>query len=352
MRSGFCRFISLALCWFTVFPANSWAYTYIVKRGNSLSAIAHNLIPGRVWRKGGSLERLLRLNPHIKNPDLIYPGEQIDIDGVVTLAQQKALGITRAPSSVEEPKELEPVVNVGQPQSNRYSLWTVAPVYALGSVAAKDQTTGTAAVLATQINLGVDIQYEQIWSPSFKSFFQLHLQEVMFEEPADSTKSLQGGKRFLSGIGFGIETPLSQRWRLLLNVDYKRELFIRAVSTQSVTVDSVSIPSVSAQASYDAIRAEPFVVGVSSILSLKMPATPGSYTVGRGTSYGGTIYLQQFSNAKKQSGKSFSAPDLTTELGFIRRSQNTSITTQVQTDIFLKLKFPLPSSGESKKGKN
>ena len=63
---------------------------YIVRGGDSLSKIARS--------QGISLSQLLKLNPQIKNPNLIFPGQQINTSGGAT-----GTGTTRTPRmTIEE----------------------------------------------------------------------------------------------------------------------------------------------------------------------------------------------------------------------------------------------------------
>src|SRR5271157_2649588 len=51
------------------------AATYIVRQGDTLSGIAQNF--------GVSLQALQAANPQITNPDLIFPGQVINIPGTI-----------------------------------------------------------------------------------------------------------------------------------------------------------------------------------------------------------------------------------------------------------------------------
>jgi len=52
-------------------PGMATASTYIVKPGDTLSRIARREIGNPVWGPNGSLQKLIRLNPSIKNPNVI-----------------------------------------------------------------------------------------------------------------------------------------------------------------------------------------------------------------------------------------------------------------------------------------
>ena len=52
-------------------PAGGWGAVHTVRKGETLWGIA--------WRYGVALTALIAANPQIKNPNLIYPGDQVRI---------------------------------------------------------------------------------------------------------------------------------------------------------------------------------------------------------------------------------------------------------------------------------
>ncbi|MBG07258.1 MAG: hypothetical protein CME68_00730 [Halobacteriovoraceae bacterium] len=86
--------------------------TYIVKKGDTLSEIAQNLIGDPVFQKGrGSLKFLLNYNPHISNPHKIKTGMNIQLPPLEEISNRFALNSppkekkflkSRTPTSVSQ----------------------------------------------------------------------------------------------------------------------------------------------------------------------------------------------------------------------------------------------------------
>lgn len=68
--------------------STAWAITYVVGKGDALSKIAKQYYPSeRVYGKNGSLNKVLAANPSIKNPDLIFPGQALEVGEKPLVAQ-------------------------------------------------------------------------------------------------------------------------------------------------------------------------------------------------------------------------------------------------------------------------
>jgi hypothetical protein len=335
----------------------------VVREGDKLSKIVGRLIPGPVWGKNGSWTKVLKLNPGIGNPDLIYPGEEIKLPGGQTLQLQAVATkakTTRVPSStIAEPTPIEsPTVSPPSPlpvavaspspavsptqevhavtEENGGAL-ELSPYYIITGLRATDKTTGSPASLASSLNAGVDARYYQLWSDSFKSFVQLKLGTLSFEQPTLVTTSLQSSSNFMSGIGLGGEFRLSQALSFRISGDYEKEAFVRATSTKSVTVDAVAVPELGGSLALDLLRKNSLTLGISGQYSELFQASTGGYTVLQGSLYGGKIYFKQ------DVGQSA----VQTELGYSSRQQNTELTNQTEKDIVLQLRWFLPSGKKS-----
>ena len=220
----------------------------------------------------------------------------------------------------------------------------LTPHYSLTSLSVEDRTTGSDSTLASKYNTGAHISYVQEWTQSTRTFVDLNLGLIAFEKPTDSTKTIHDDKKFLSGFGLGVSFEISNKLNLDLAGFYQKELFVRASSTQSVTIDAVNVPSIGGKLSYDLLKLDPFTFGMSSSLYVKGPAKSGGYNIRLGAEYGATIYLKQSAGGVGQES------NFQTELGFNSRSQNTSITKQTQTQITLGLRFVFPVGSQQKGG--
>ena len=353
MRKAALSICCLSTVVLTGISATARANTVVVKRGNSLSKIAGQLVPGPVWGENGSLKKIRALNPHIQNPNFIVPGMtiDIDIDGVVNPAQATGAGPWRIPAEASDPVATEEQQVTGSAQNlsdaqkvppfERGALLALTPSYAFSGISATDSATGRVSSVASQYNVGVRSTYFQEWSPFTRSFVGLKLGHISFDRPTDSSLRIADDKKFLSEIQIGANFNLSSRLSLATEADYKKELFARAVSTQIAKVEAVAIPSLGAKLAYDFIRLRPFSLGVSTSFTVKGPAKTDGFNVRLGAQYGSTIYLKQFVS---ESG----SPSFQTELSYLTRMQNTSLTKQTQKDLTLEVRLFVPVGDRDK----
>ena len=323
-----------------VITTSSNAFVYVVKEHDKFSKILGKYIPGPVWGRRGSYEKFLSFNPQIKNPNLILPGDEINLPVECALAEEKLPGLTREPAQVSTPvqknSEIKPELNsklaLKEEASDDLSgtELELTPFFTMSALTAKDLTTGTRTTVASNIYAGVDARYIQIWNENFKTFIRAKLSDVTFQPPSASGKTLSDGSKFLSTFGIGGTTNLSSRIGFSLYGNLEKDLFIRALSTTSVTVDSVMVPSLGAKLSYDLVKLKAFTLNVAGVYEEKFQATTDSYTVGQGALYGGIIGVRQHNPR----GDMFQI-----DLAAFTRPQNTSATTQTETTYTLSLKF-------------
>jgi hypothetical protein len=325
---------------------------YVAKKKDVLSEIARKTIKGPVWGKHGSLNTLIALNPKIENPNLIFPKQEILIpDEVIgqALATQSQRSIAQLPSPpvacevkrapaaeiATAPAQVSPPSTLTSPpkETSSPSMLEFSPYYGLTSISATDKGTGNPASLASSINAGLDVRYYQLWSESFRTFVDLNLGTLSFEQPTDSSKSVQNSSTFMSGVGFGADFSLSPALTFRIFGEDQKEAFVRSASTNAVTVDAVSVPEVGGKLSLDLFKKNSLTFGVAGEFSELFQAPTAGYTVLTGNEYGGNIYFKQ-----GVAGSSV----LQTELGYLSRQQSTSITNQTERDLIFRFRWYLP----------
>jgi LysM repeat protein len=335
----------LSLYHFYILPLglglSAFAYSstiYMAKKGDVLSSIAQEKMKGPVWGKKGNLNSLLALNPKINNPDLIYPGQEIqlpdDVIAEATATQTRSVAsvspaceVKRAPAADEAAAPTTAVTPLTPPPAGN-ALIELSPYYGLSSISATDKATGNPASLASSINAGLDVHYYQLWSESFRTFIDLNLGTLSFEQPTDSTKSVQNSSTFMSGFGLGADFSLSSALTFRVFGEYQKEAFVRSASTDAVTVDAVSVPELGGRLSLDLLKKNSLTLGVSGDFSEFFQTATAGYTVLQGNEYGGALYFKQ----------DVGGSALQTELGYFSRQQNTSITDQTERDFIVRFR--------------
>jgi LysM repeat protein len=367
MNRRFFRHIFMATVGLGLNFIASASVTYVAKEGDKLSKIAGKMIQGPVWGKNGSLKKVIALNLEIKDSDLIYPGQEIQLPGdevaqtssrapplsapKPSCAVCSACAVKRAPATEEETPVTSPSTTPNStptlasaptpvPQENQSGfLLELAPYYALTGISASDKATGNPATLASSVNTGLDMKYYQPWSESFRSFVHLRLGTLSFEQPTDSSKSLLSSSNFMSGIGLGGDFKLSQGLTFSIFGDYQKEAFVRSISTNSVTVDAVAVPELGGRLAFDLLKKNSLTLGISGQFTELFQAPTAGYTVSQGNLYGGIIYFKQDVGG--------AGSTLTTELGYFSRQQSTDITNQTERDFLLQFRWFLPSGGKT-----
>ena len=224
---------------------SAWAVVYVVKEKDSLSIIAKKHFNGPVWGENGSLKKIISQNPEIKNPDFIFPSEKINLNDI-SLEQNSSEALPEIKNNLEIKPELGRTVSSenGLKPDESGTLAELTPFTSMISLTSKDPNTGARSTVASSLYVGADARYIQIWSENFKTYLRGKISYVSFEPPADTSKSISEKSKILTTFGLGGIKKLSSRLTLGVYADLEKNLFLRSVSTTSVTVDSVLVPSV------------------------------------------------------------------------------------------------------------
>jgi hypothetical protein len=291
----------------------SSALAYVVQKGDSLSTIAYKNISPKVYGKNGSLKKLLSLNTQLKNTSLILPGSYIQ------LPQKEKNLSERVPRT--------PAVSNSQEREPGLSELIFSPTYSLTTLSARDNKTQGKSVIASKLNVGLEVSYDQKWSEEFQTGLYLKMGSITFEQPSSSTKSLENSSVFTSAIGIKTKHQINENLRYQLMAQYGKELFIRSSSSQKVSVDAINLPTIGGKFSYDLKKISSQVMGISGTYQLKLPSRAESYDVKLGHDIGAGLYLSE---------KHFQ-----TEIGVSYRKQDTNLTTQSEFNVFIGFHFPM-----------
>jgi hypothetical protein len=262
---------------------------------------------------------------------------------VIPVAKPVATQITVAapksadspPADLEKKKEPPPPVSEEKSESPRLGYLAFSPTYRMMGISLTDPSTGLRANLATKYYLSSEVLYFQKVSESFQTFIGANFGYVSFASPEGSTKSITNSSHFLTGIKLGASGKIARDLTFTGILQYNNELFGRASSTTTVTVDAVPVPAVGGILTWDALHFNPFIYGLSGFFTEYFSAQSGvNYTVRHGQGYGGSIFIKQLSDNK--------TPPFETQAGFLSRAQNTSSINQTETTYFLTIRFYIP----------
>lgn len=344
MRKGFISVPRIILIFALTVSASSFAYTYVVKPGDTLSKIVQERLPGRVYGREGNLARVLRLNSEIRDPNAIFPGREVLIDGqnrTLSAVSEITPGAPPEATEVVAVNETHPPASASEiaPESESGSgvLGELTPSYLATTLYSKVPGTNREARIASKMHFSLTGKYTQDWSARFKTYFRLSMGYIAFEDPSDPTISITGKSKFLSGFGLGGDYRMNSDLTLAVQLQNQKELFIKSQSTTNVGVDAVMIRSLDVRALYDLLALRRYTLGVSGETAILIPTKTDIYDIRPGALFGGTIYVRH-RNLKKNEER-FQA-----EFGLRRRTQSTSLFEQSEENIFFQMRFPIGSN--------
>jgi hypothetical protein len=375
MRNAFFSIISIYALLHFEFYSSAYAYTYVVKPNDNLSHnVAGVLIPGPVWGAKGSLAKVLRLNPSIKDPHRLNPGQVIELGDLIssqaradaTVQNSTGASVTQAlacvpaspsvatsstanPPPVRAPAEVTSSPETALAPMNQNTAkddddgsatsWTLTPFLAMTTLSSKDISNGTPASVSSNFYAGASGQFNQVLSDTLQTHLGAKLSYISFEAPIETSSSVTGGSKFLTTFDLGVDAKLGSRFHLGVSLDLEKDLFVRSVSTNNVTVDAIQIPSLGAAIAYDLLKRNAFNLSITGVYEEKFGATTDVYSVQTGQRFGGKLGV-----TKRNHGEDRYA----VILGAFRRNQNTSVTTQSETSYEGSLQIFFPDSSAKK----
>jgi LysM domain len=339
MSRALIKLLGMATFGVAVITASAFAAIYVVKDGDTLSKIAAKSLHGKIYGKEGGIEKLVALNPKIKNPNLIFPGDEINLSNddqkLADSSPQADMSATRSPAAAEAsviaPNSESPVAAtlpeikpVGTTtESEGYSLIDMQPRFFYSRVDGSEASNGSGAILLSKLNYGLNASWRQLWSDTFESFVNLGL--TKFEFTSSSSRTLEGEKLTQSDLEVGAKLKLSSKTQVMFSLGAGEELFYQATTPTTVKIDSVMVPKLNAGITQVLYTKKPFTLGSEFKFTLLSSANTDNYKVKSGWGYLGRVFVKQ------ESKKSNLA--LQTGLFYGQHLQNTSIVNLKRSDL-------------------
>jgi hypothetical protein len=316
MKANKLKWTVRSVCLLTAFAASAETITYIVKKGDTLSQIAHKHIPGAIYGNNGSLAKVLSFNPEIKNPDKIYVGRVINLEMGVPLRQ-----VAQVP-----PPAMAPPSNFGSMADNDqhpFGNFSARLGFDFFRINATDNVTGANATILSNMNPSLSIAWKEQWSDNWATRLRLNYESLNLQSPTPRTMSNPTASAY--GFGLGVERSFGDSWGLTADVGYDQQFFLESASTQSLTLDTVALLNASLTGRYDFFKRKNTAVGANLQVGYLGSGSNNAYTINAGNFYGGQLYLHQDLPTWKAT--------LTGDVFYKQTSQNTSLVNQTQTDV-------------------
>jgi hypothetical protein len=301
------------------------ATVYVVKPDETLSEIAHSMIPGPVWGTRGSLAQVLKVNSNIKNPNLITIGQKIFLpENTVLQAQTELKAQERTLAEVSTPESAASEGKSAVPENSEHTNISLGFGLYQSKLSSTDLSSGGKSILGSAFSPELSVQWNQYWQSGLKTYI---LGSVRFENYSTTSQTQTVPEHQPTEVNAEIGArvlKLSDRGELGLSLSYAGEPFVRASSITTLALDAVSIPKANISLNYDFYRSVTLKLSAISEVSYLGPASTASYEVKSGVAYALGVRLTE-----ERSHPIFA------ELKYSEAFQNTSITNETYSSLGL-----------------
>ncbi len=283
--------ITLILILFIFKTENALSYT--VKKGEWLADIVRKNIPGEVFGENANLTKIKKLNPEIKDFDLISPGQKIELG----LKEETEAPISTPPA---QPVKIEPVkteplkieaVNPTTPAINTIGLITNAKFVEIKGV----QNNGTSGRLVSDLSYGIGLEWGHGFGKLFTSYLGFLYQPVTFTESSSIT--LESRNQYLNQYYLELTHEFNSVLSTQLKLSDEDEIFYRTTTQNSAIIEKVTVPSIALGARYDFLNALGMNFAIKGNYRIHLPFQNDYYTSKMGRGYKGVLLVEkQFSS--------------------------------------------------------
>ena len=316
------------------------AETYVVQQGDWLARIARRVYGKPVFGANGSLERLLSQNENLKSHvDVILVGEIIQFGAQSTAAPLASVAVQAPAPEAQAPVPTAPIkerapasVEVVDEQQSHFFF---GPRFGYNRLDAEDKVTGGQATLGSALSYGAELQWIQTWSNNWSSAISVGFDQLT-EQSANLT--IERPTFTKTELSASLAYHFSDCTSASLQASATASPFIRAATSQSVTVETVNVPSIQLGLEHDFVRGRLLTFGLGVNGGYRLATSQSGLSVDAGSNFGANASISQ-TNGRFP---------LKANLFFSQLNQGTSRTTQKETVLGLSLGAFFDLGGSSK----
>ena len=302
--------------------------SYVVKNGDTLSNIIFKHFDNtkfHIYGSGKMLDKVLRQNRALENPDMIFPGQTIVLNIVNIVAtnngqpahQEIHVYIPPKTSNKTSPlpiampvvkRPAEPTSNTTQVTSEKrapasqamqeaaptftpYGWFDVQPSMGFSRIVATEDADGSQATMLSKPLIGLEGLYVQKWNDHLETFLIAGFRQEDFEDVSNRTITNLSTTRAWVGIG------ATRYWKPWLSSRFegvaRQRSFVRATSSTALEVDPVFIPEVRMMTQFRILQAGPFTLAAQPYAAYLFASSTDEFSVQSGYTIGGRMELTQ-----------------------------------------------------------
>lgn len=301
-----------------IIPAFAWSQTeYVVRNGDTLLKIADKAL-GNSDRKDPRryefVKGLIKLNPSLKNPNALVPGQTILLPTDAVAAKEtpaKEVAVKEAPvkeapateaAANEKVQSLKPVAAAAEaiaakpapqiaapaptpapaaaeakPASEEkpvaeakheeahHNFIFVQPRYQTVKLVSEEEATATEATMKSTSSVGLDLQYGVILNSRWHLLFQGGVTSTQFGNITDGVSTVNHKSEVLKSFAAGVAYEATPSLHLDLLALYTEQSFLLPVTAGDYELKAVAFPGAELNASWDFYTGASNIFGVSAI---------------------------------------------------------------------------------------
>lgn len=288
-------------------PCLAWSQVkYIVRKGDTLLKIADQNL-GNTDRNNPQryefVKKLIQLNPSLKNPNALEPGQTITLptetpakkqvvetppEPVTAPAPTPAVTLP-APTNVANPLQSPPVEAAAPapetpkeppahalepkpqspaaeaPKNAHHNFIFVQPRLQMIELTAKDELAHTKAKMKSKSSVGLDLQYGVILSDRFHLLFQAGVTSTQFGDLEGVVGTVNHKSETLKNYALGVAFEATHSLHLDLMAFYAEHTFLLPPTATDYQLEAIAIPGAELNISWDFYSSNSNIFGISAI---------------------------------------------------------------------------------------
>lgn len=289
-----------------IIPAFAWSQTeYVVRNGDTLLKIADKAL-GNSDRKDPRryefVKGLIKLNPSLKNPNALVPGQTILLPTEAVAAKEapaKEVAVKEAPvkeaaatetAANEKVQSLKPVAAAAEAiaakpappiaapaptpapvpaeakhEEAHHNFIFVQPRYQTVKLVSEEEATATEATMKSTSSVGLDLQYGVILNSRWHLLFQGGVTSTQFGDITDGVSTVNHKSEVLKSFAAGVAYEATPSLHLDLLALYTEQSFLLPVTAGDYELKAVAFPGAELNVSWDFYTGASNIFGVSAI---------------------------------------------------------------------------------------
>lgn len=292
---------------------------YIVQPGDTLSEIIWQKYGNPIYGEGHFLDQVKKKN-ELKNPNKIYPGQEIQL----LPSQFFETPPSEVATPAAKPEELPVPSVVSEESVALLSFWKIGftPRNIFSKIEGTDTQTGGKAKLLSDLGVGSSFFAEKTLVNNWHYSFNFDYSRLKFMAP--SNKSISQESRNLMGVFVGGAYDFSKRVRLNTLLGIQQELFLKDASSSNVILEKEEVPRARVGLEIEVMRQEKFKALLQLNGDYRFSKKTNTYNINSSTDYYGKISIVRLSNSDLE---------LRGGIFYGHNGQSTSVVDQERTDI-------------------